>query len=220
MTGISELGLITFRVPGLYSPKSKFASINNPLSIIEPTFNESKRSKHYILQEASLLYSPMQGDLDFNYVTAISILLQATNNLVEDDDKPLLYQDLFGALLALKNKIDPYLVSLKFLISLMNKTGYELNVNGCIRCGGKKSIVAFSFLEGGFICEECANEETEKDLNKEQMILLRAIFNSRSYALIESSFSKEDALVLLHKFIEFMQEGFGYRLKNTRLILD
>ena len=52
------------------------------------------------------------------------------------------------------------------------------------------------------------------------MILLRSIFNSHDYHLVESSLNKEDALTLLHKFIEFMQEGFGYRLKNTRLILD
>lgn len=214
MTGISELGLITFRVPGLYSPKSKFASINNPLSIIEPTFNESKRSKHYILQEASLLYSPMQGDLDFNYVTAISILLQATNNLVEDDDKPLLYQDLFGALLALKNKVDPYLVSLKFLISLMNKTGYELNVNGCIRCGGKKSIVAFSFLEGGFICRNCMTSEDKNDLELDEMKVFRNVYIYNGYAFEGEKYSQKVVVSTLKKINIFISDAYGYSIKD------
>ena len=102
----------------------------------------------------------------------------------------------------------------------VTRPSFELEVNRCVICGKKNRIVAFSFLEGGFICEACANEETERDLSKDQMILLRSIFNSYDYHLTESSFIKEDAITLLHHFIDFMQEGFGYRLKNTRLILD
>ena len=64
------------------------------------------------------------------------------------------------------------------------------------------------------------NEETERDLTKEQMILLRSIFNSRDYHLLDSSYNRDDALILFRKTLDFMQEAFGYRLKNIKLILD
>ena len=87
VTGISEQEVVTFRIPGLFSPKNKFASLNNVLTIIEPTFSEAKNTKHLILKEAELLFSPMLGELDFHYVTAISVLLEATNKFMDDEEK-------------------------------------------------------------------------------------------------------------------------------------
>lgn len=214
MSGISEEGFFSFRVPGLFSPKSKFASFNNPLTIIEPVFSEAKTSKHLILKEASLLFSPMSGSLDFNYVTAISILLQATNRLVEDDDKSLLYQDLFNALLALKNKVNPYLVSLKYLIGVINLTGYELNVNSCIRCGGKKSVVAFSFSEGGFICQNCLMKEDKNDLNINEMKVFRNIYLYNGYGFENDKYDEKVVVSLLKKINIFIADAYGYQIKD------
>ena len=214
MNGISEEGLCSFRVPGLFSPKSKFASLNNPLTIIEPVFSESKTSKHLILKEASLLFSPMSGQLDFNYVSAVSILLQATNNLIEDDDKALLYQDLFQAVLALKNKINPYLVTLKYLIAVMNNTGYELNVNSCIGCGGKKNIVAFSFLEGGFICKDCMKEGYKNDLEIDEMKTFRNVYLHNGYAFDSHNYEQKIIVSLLKKINIFISDAYGYSITS------
>lgn len=214
VSGISEDGLYTFRVPGLYSPKSKFASINNPLTVIEPVLSESKTTKHYTLSEASLLFSPMSGQLDFNYVSCISILLQATNKLIEDEERYLLYHDLFNALLALKNKINPYLIALKYLIALMNLTGYELNVNSCIRCGGKKDIVAFSFLEGGFICKNCFTNEDKNDLEVSEMKLLRNVYIHDGYDFNNDKYDQKVIISLLKKINIFIYDALGYQIKD------
>jgi DNA repair protein RecO len=107
-----------------------------------------------------------------------------------------------------------------FMAQAIRIGGFELEVNRCVICNQKNRIVAFSFIEGGFICENCVNEETERDLTKEQMILLRSIFNSRDYHLLDSGYNRDDALILFRKTLDFMQEAFGYRLKNIKLILD
>ncbi|MBO4286325.1 MAG: DNA repair protein RecO [Bacilli bacterium] len=214
VNGISEEGFVTFRVPGLLSAKSKFAYLNNSLSIIEPIFSESKTTKHLTLKEASLLFSPMQGAMDFHYVTAITILLQAINKLVEDADKVLLYQDLFNALLALKNKVNPYIVTLKFLIALVNKTGYELSVNGCVRCGSKKNIVAYSFLEGGFICKEHFTSDDHSDLDLNEMPYFRNVFLHNGYAFEEEFVKEKIAISLLKKINIFISDAYGYCFKE------
>ena len=214
MSGVSEEGFVTFRVPGLFSPKSKFASLNNLLTIIEPTLTESKSTKHLTLKEAELLFSPMQGQMDLHYVTAMTILLQATNRLVQDDDKALLYQDLFGALLALKNKVNPYLITLKYLISLVNKTGYELSVNGCVRCGSKKNIVAFSFLEGGFICKEHFTSDDHSDLALNEMNYFRSVFLHDGYAFESKNIDEKIIVSLLKKINIFIADAYGYSFKE------
>ena len=214
VNGISEEGFLSFRVPGLFSPKSKYASLNNALSIIEPVFSESKTTKHLTLKEAQLLFSPMQGQMDFHYVTAITILLQAMNKLVQDEDKALLYQDLFNALLALKNKVNPYVITLKFLISLVNQTGYELSVGGCVRCGAKKNIVAFSFLEGGFICKDHFTKDDHSDLELSEMAYFRSVFLHNGYAFEEKNVDEKTTISLLKKINIFIADAYGYSFKE------
>ena len=123
-------------------------------------------------------------------------------------------------IIGLKKTDDWLMTLLIFMAQAIRVGGFELEVNRCVICSQRNRIVAFSFIDGGFICENCVNEDTERDLNKDQMVLLRNIFNSRDYHLLDSNYDKDDALLLLRKTIDFMQEAFGYRLKNTRLILD
>ena len=218
VTGFNENEVVTFRVPGLFSPKNKFASLNNVLTIIEPTFSEARTSKHLLLKEAELLFSPMMGDMDFNYITAISILLEATVKFVDDAEKPSIYNDLFNALLALKNKINPYLVSLKYLISVMNMTGYELSINHCVRCQEKKNIVAFSFVEGGFICKDCLTNEDHNDLEIPEMKLFRNLYLFNGYDFSSFKFDEKVVVSILNKLNIFFKDAYGSNINAIKTL--
>ena len=218
-TGIDETGVVSFRIPGLFSPKSKFASLNNALTIIEPTFSEAKNSKHLILKEAVMLFSPMMNkDFDIHYISSISILLEATNKLTEDDDKVALYHHLFNALLALKNKVNPYLISLKYLISVINTTGYELSVNHCARCDSKKDIVAFSFSEGGFICRNCLEKEDVNDLTIDEMKLFRNIYLFDGYDFSGFKFDEKVVVSILKKVAIFISDAYGSKINTIETL--
>ena len=84
--------------------------------------------------------------------------------------------------------------------------------------GKKENIVTFSFEEGGFVCGNCFHEDMERDLNKNQMLLLRAAFNTNDPENVDFPYEKEDALVVLNKFYEFIIDSFGVRLKSFALI--
>ena len=216
MTGISEEGLVTFRVPGIFSPKSQFVALNNLLSIVEPTLTETKGAKHLILKEAVLLFSPMLSELDIHYITCLSILNEATNKLIQEDERHLLYRDLFNSLLALKNKVNPYLIAVKYLLAITNLSGFELNVKQCIRCGGKKDIVAFSFQEGGFICKNCMSPEDVNDLDIPEMKLFRNIYLYDGYDFSGFAFDEKVVVSLLKKINIFIEDAIGYKI-NTIL---
>ena len=219
ITALSQSETITFLARGIKDPKSKNAAINNPLMIADVELMDGD-FKYPILKSFKELFIPMKLQMDSTYLGSLLLMNEMMQHFFPDEEKPRMFLALEEGIMALKRTNNWLITLLIYMAQAIKVGGFELEVNRCVICGKKNRIVAFSFLEGGFICEECANEDTERDLSKDQMILLRAIFNSRDYQLVESSFIKEDGLVLLHKFIEFMEEGFGYRLKNTRLILD
>ena len=219
ITAISQSETITFLARGIKDPKSKHAPINNPLMIADIDLMDGD-FKYPILKSSKELFMPMKLKMDSTYLGTLLLINEMINHLFPDDEKAKMFPYLEEAITTLKRTDNWLMVLLLFMSQAIKLGGFELEVNRCVICGQKNRIVAFSFEEGGFICERCDNEETAHDLSKEQMILLRAIFNSRDYHLAESSFNKEDGLVLLDKFMSFIDQAFGYRLKNTRLILD
>ena len=219
ITAISQSETITFLARGIKDPKSKNSALNNPLTIADIELMDGD-FKYPILRSSKELFTPMKLNMDSYYLGTLLLINEMVLHLFPDEEKAKLYVFLEGAIVALKKSNNWLMVLLIYMAKVISLGGFALEVNRCVLCGKKNRIVAFSFIDGGFICEECANEETERDLNKDQMILLRSIFNAIDYRLVDSSFSKEDGLILLNKFIDYMQEGFGYRLKNTRLILD
>lgn len=219
VSAISHEGLITFLARGLKDPKSKNMTLNNTLTIADIELMEGD-FKYPILKGSKQIFTPLRLEMDSKYLGSLLLMNEIMVHLFPDEEKHFMFPYLEEGLIKLKETNDWLMTLLVFMANAIRVGGFELEVNRCVICGQKKKILAFSFIEGGFICEECINEDIERDLSKEQMMLLRAIFNSRDYHLLSSNYGKGDALVLLNKFIDFMQEAFGYRFKNLRLILD
>ena len=216
---VHENGLVTFLARGIKDPKSKNTILNNPLSIVDIDLMDGD-FKYPILKSSKEVLIPLKMDMSSSYLGVLMTINEMMVNLFPDEEKHKMYPLLEQAVMALKNSSDYLLTLLIFMSFVIRLGGYDLEVNRCVICGQKNRIVAFSFVDGGFICENCLTEETERDLSKEQMILLRNIFNSRDYHLIGNPYNKDDAIVLVRKFSEFIEEAFGYHFKNLRLILD
>lgn len=219
ISAISENEFITFLVRGLKGPKSKNTALNNALTIADIELMDGT-FKHPILKSSKPLFTPMRLEMDSKYLGSLLIMNEVTNYLFPDEEKARLFKYLEDGLTLLKQKNDWLMTLLIYFAQAIRLGGLELEVNCCVRCGKKNRIVAFSFVEGGFICENCADEEISYDLSKNQMILLRKIFNSRDYHLLDEQYDRDDALVLLRKIMAYMEEAFGYHFKNQRLILD
>ena len=219
VSAITHEGLITFLARGLKDPKSKNMALNNSLSIADIDLMEGD-FKYPILKGSKPIFTPLRLEMDSKYLGTLLLMNEMMVHLFPDEEKHKMFPYLEEGITRLKETNDWLMTLLVFMANAMRIGGFELEVNRCVVCGQKKKILAFSFIEGGFICEECINEDVPRDLTKEQMILLRAIFNSRDYHLLLSNYNKGDAMVLLNRFIDFMQEAFGYHFRNLRLILD
>lgn len=219
VSAISSEGFLTFLARGIKDPKSKNMTLNNPLSIADIELMDGD-FKYPILKGSKLIFTPLRLEMDSKYLGALLLMNEVMMHLFPDEEKHQMFPYLEEGIIKLKETNDWLMALLVFLSCAIRIGGFELEVNRCVMCGQKKKILAFSFVEGGFICEDCINEDIQKDLSKEQMILLRAIFNSRDYHLLSSKYNEKDGLVLLRRFIDFMQEAFGYRFNNLRLIFD
>lgn len=216
--GISLEGPISFLVKGSLSPKSKHAALNNPLTIIDATFNEGNY-KHPVLKSADVIFTPLNTDSDFDYLSTLQAINEVTISLVQPEERHLLFKTLESALHKLKEKQNSILILLIYLAKIFKISGYEFEVNKCVMCESTKSIVAFSFIDGGFICSNCYDENVKRDLTNSQMFLLRAIVNTREIDHLEEyKYSKEDMMVVLNKFFEFIYDNYGVNLHSKNIL--
>lgn len=219
ISAISEDQFVTFLARGINNPKSKNIAINNPLTIADIELMDGS-FKYPVLKSSKQLFTPMRIDMDSKYLGSLLFINEVVNYLFPDEDKPKMFKTVEDSVTALKKSKDWLMVLLLFMAQVIRLGGFELEVNQCVNCGSKKNIVAFSFDEGGFICQNCFDESLGRDLNKDQMILLRKVCNARDMHLLDSGYNHEEALFLFEKFIHFMEEAFGYHFKNLRLLLD
>ena len=219
VTAISEEETMTFLARGIKDTKSKNSALNNVLTIADLELMDGD-FKHPILKNSKPLFSSLKIDMDEKYLGAIMLMDEMILNLFPSEEQYIMFPYLEKAVETLKNKNDWLMTLLLLMSHIIRLGGFQLEVNRCVLCGKRNGIVAFSFTDGGFICQECYDTDMSRDLNKTQMLLLRDIVNCPDFSLIEKEYNKTDAMVLFNKFQQYIEDAFGYRFKNIRLLIE
>lgn len=214
---VSSENVCSVLVKGLFKGESKNIGLNNVLTLADIELIEGNY-KYPILKTSTVIFSPLKQNSDLTYLSCLLIIAEASKNLLQNEEKKAIYPYLLNALKALKNNAPPLIVVLTYFGIVFKLTGYALEVNGCVFCHGKKKIIAFSFPDGGFVCEKCFSPEMKKDLTPAQMKLLRAVILNEKFDLILPTFNQNDGLVLLKKFHAFVFDYFGVNLKSDALL--
>jgi len=218
ITAASETGVVVFRVYGLFREKcQKRAFLRNPLTVADVIF--TNQNQHYeVLKEASLCDESVALETNAKLLTAMSLIASLAFAVSEDTDYVGLYNDLLKPLSALKHGKDPLLTAMTFSSQVFRKTGYDWEINHCVRCGTKHSIVAFSFIEGGFICRECFDKNIDKlSLSPTELKLLRDIYGHDEYDFHIYEHESNDVLHLFDIFIEYISDNYSISIANDLL---
>ena len=218
INAISESESISLTAKGILDPKCKNHVLNNVLSIADVDFIDGNY-KYPLLKRHKILVSSSDSNNDYYYLTTLLLLSEAALNLLDDDERYKLFKDLENALLSLKKGVNYLKVCLIYLSKIITLCGVKPEINHCVYCGSKQDIVAFSFVDGGFICKNCVREDTVNDLSPNQLLLLRASFMANVYDLPEKLFNKSDAIHILNKFYEFINDSIGYKLNTIDMLL-
>lgn len=217
ISAINENESITFLARGIKDPKSKNSALNNLLTIADIELMDGD-FKYPILKGSKPLDTSLKIGMDTEYLASLMLMDEMVLNLFPEEERYMIFSYLEKALANLKDTNDWLMTLLIFMAEVIRLGGFQLEVNRCVMCGGKKNIVAFSFVDGGFICQNCFSKEIIHDLNKAQMLLLREVVNSTDYHLRSNEYLLDDVKALFIKFIQFIEEAFGYRFKNLRLL--
>lgn len=217
---ISEDKYFSFRARGVIDNKSPYVWLNNELTIADIEVSEDKRSKYLSLKEAKPISSSLIGDGDLNYLFSLSVIGEAANKMLDDDEKHLMFPYIEGALKSLKEKKDYKMVILIFLANATKLAGAELNVDSCISCGSTSDIVAFSFADGGFYCRKCLEPDTPIDLNSSQMHLIRYIYRAPNFSCVKTDkFTEQDKNAVLHSLRNYIIDAVGVYIESLKKII-
>ena len=218
---ISEEGELSFKLIHAQDNKSPYLFMNNPLTIAEVEFGD-KKYKYPPVKEARLISSPLTGNESLDYLFSLSVITEAAKNILQENERHLLFKDIEQVIEALKSGKDTLLVVLIYLARCIKLAGADLEVDKCVFCGSTQDIVAFSFADGGFVCRNCFEEAmAEKDLKPNQMKLLRYIFRSPDYSCRKSEqFSKDDKTVVLKHLKEYVDNGLGVYLNSINSLIN
>lgn len=219
INAISENETITFLAKGLKNPRSKNAALNNILTVADIELMDGN-FKYPILKSSKPLSTSLKVEMNAEYLTSLLIIDEMMLNLFPEQDQYVMFKHLENALDNLRKNNDWLMTLLLFMSHAIRLGGFQLEVNKCVMCGTTKNIVAFSFNDGGFICQNCYQPEMGRDLSKNQMLLLRKVVNCPDYRLQSADYAHEDLMVLLLKFTQYIEEAFGYHFKNMRLLLN
>lgn len=218
ITGLKEDEIVSFTAKGIFDPKAKNAILTNPLIEVNVSFLEAK-TKYPNVRLTSLLFSPYTLNDSLEKMAAISIVKEAINKMLLDEEKPLLYKDTKECLFALKKgEIHPYQIVISYLVRILKVAGSYFELNSCIFCGSKKDIVSFSFEDGGLICKSCLQEATPRRFNVSQLMLIREIFSSKSFEVEAPHFNEEDAYIILESLIYYIEDAIGVKINSWDLL--
>ena len=219
INAISEDEYLTFNAHGILSPTSKYSALNNQLCIADVILTKAKSGK-YSLKESSVIALPFKVNSDMNYMVTISLIAEATNKMLDEDERPNAFPILVATIIALKKSNYPLLVATAYLIKMMKIAGYSFEINRCVRCGSKQNIIGFDFKDGGYICKNCATEMDKLDLTKEQLLLIRTLSATQDFDFNNVDYNEDSAKILLHKFLEFINDLGGVELSSANLIIN
>ncbi len=217
INALSEEGIVTFSVNGLLSPKSKNIILSTPLVIADVKMKEGKY-KYLICESSSLILSPYSSSDSLTKMAAIAMVGEATNKMLQDEEKVMMYPLLEKAIKAFKdNIINPYQILITYLGEVLRIAGYHFDINKCVFCQTKSNIVNFSFREGGFVCKDCYEFEDDYRFNKEQMLLIRQLLGTNNFDT-GIDIDENNGYTILKEMVTFIYEGLGIKLNNFSLL--
>lgn len=216
VNAISSEGPISFTARCIFDPKHKNSAINNNLVIADVDLIEG-HTKYPLLKNVEILETPLALNNDLDTLASIMAMAEITKELLQDEDKGMVFEPLLKSLKSIKESKEPWKALLYYFGIFFKVSGYEFEINKCVFCGSKKDIITFSFVDGGFVCRNCLEAHTEKDLTNEQMLLLRSVFSLQDLSQEVPNCTRENALALLQKFFIFIEDSFNYKLKSACL---
>ena len=210
-----EFGVINIVARGIQKVKSKNAPACQLFTHVRMQIQYSQTKTLHSLIHAEIIHSYRKIREDLLKQSIASFFCECMDvSHFEDDEFNLLE----SSLTILEQTNHPMRILCLFQSCMNRLHGIEPYVDGCVRCGSNKNIVALSMLDGGFVCRHCTHLERDEIKTKEELkyfrLLCKAKFEHYDILCQFDDFTFNNFLDLYQFFYEYS----GISLKSIKFL--
>ena len=213
---ISPERIHSFLGRGVLKYESKNSSSVNMYT--KGRYQLSKGKDGMSLRVGELLNSYQNAKTSLDGLTVLDMIGETTNKLVQSEDAPRIYNELERCISLIDEGFDALTVGLIYLAHVLNVTGYGLDVDSCVFCGKTSQIVAVSYKDGGFICQDCFDALNHVKCSARKLKIIRYIFKVDAPNFNKVSFEKNEVIELLNELHDFILDVAQIDLKSIKLL--
>lgn len=216
----SEAGKITVMARGAKKPKSRLSSISELFTYGMYLFQQSTSTGMGTLSQGEIIQSFRDLRQDLSKTAYAAYFAELVDKIVEDRERnPFLFHMLLTVYKYLDEGIDAEILARLFEIKILIVGGYRPEVNQCVSCSGIEKINSFSVKEGGFLCEQCKEQDPQRYLLQPATIkLLRLLYHFDLERLGNISVKPETRAELKKILWLFMDHHTPLRLKSRNFL--
>ena len=215
-----EMGKFSAVIRGVEKPKAKLAVASQPFCFGE--FVLAERNGYYTVTDCYVYDSffNLAYNLD-GYVLGCS-MLEATSKVVQMGQENLEhFKLLLNALkIIVYENAEPTAVMVKFLMEVLNSSGFGLDVIHCHLCGKNISndkTCGLIYEGTGAVCETCGHKIDNIGLTSAEWGVLKNIANNEINHISGLKFASREALT---DMLKLMLKQFFYRTNEKLTSLD
>ena len=132
-----------------------------------------KEGKLSILTEVDVINDYPNIKNNLTKLATATYIIDVFDQVIKHEFEEAWYDDFIATLNKIDEGYDTTVITSIFELKVMRIMGIMPELNSCITCGDKNSIVTFSIAKGGFVCNECT--ELDQIFSEKTIKLLRML---------------------------------------------
>ena len=175
-----------------------------------------KKDKLSILKSADVIdpLKKIRGDLLL--ISVLTYISELTYQVMKQSLGKDVYENFVETVLKLEAGLDPVVLVNILEIKYLKELGVLFNLDECVMCGNKTSIVAISSDKGGYICQNCYTNEVLASKKIIQMLRMYYYVNIKSITDLKID---KDTKKMIHLFLEDYYERYTGLYLNSKKFL-
>lgn len=151
-----QRGKLTLVVRGSKRPRSRFGAVTEPFTVANFVCYQHSISSMPSLSQADIInhHQQIRSDLLLTAYGAYWIEL-VDRVVIEKEPQPILYSQLAILLGKLNDGKDPEILTRLLELAVCKAAGYQPVFTHCAQCQSTDRPLAFSVVQGGFLCADC-----------------------------------------------------------------
>jgi len=153
-----EFGIIGIMAKGANKLKSKLRNGSSKLSYA--TFNISYKEKGLsTLVEVNPINNLKNIKTDINKISFAYYIIDLVKQVVKHEYNEQIYNILVSAILKIEEGFDPQIITNILELKMLDYLGVRPVIDECASCGSKTNIITISGDRGGYLCQNCRQNE-------------------------------------------------------------